>query len=1072
MASTSSDPTLRHIRRLIADHGVAIPDRDFLERYLERRDEAAFTALVERHGPMVFGLCQALLHHRHDAEDAFQATFLVLARKAGSIRRREALASWLHGVAYRVARKAIAAGARRRALEAKAARAAPGVSTDDLRWGEVRAILHAELAALPKRLREPLVLCYLQGSPQEDAAQRLGCSAAALKGRLQRGRSVLRRRLERRGIGLAATLGAAALAGQTLAAPMPLALVKSSVRFVFPVAGETAAPAPAALAHDAMRPIITVPRAAIGAVLLMAVAVAGGVMVIEHEAGNDAVPPLAKPAREHREPRVDAFGDPLPEGALARLGTVRFNHGDGLNSLHFSPDGHTIISEGAGTVRLWDAATGKESGHFATPEPSWDEQTALSQDGKTMISLNQEWANDTVRTLDLAQGKQLRKRSVPAQRNVMSVDRRNAISPDGRSCALLTSKQVKVVDSATGRDLCKLAKRGDEVQAVVFAGNNWLVTADKAKFIDVWEARSGKPVRRFAHGTPVGVLVASVDGRRLATVEHHNHAIDRLLDRDVVHVWDLKTGTHKLALAARPKRWYMNARFSPNGKRLITSSFSTQMGELTIWDLDTGARLRELPGASGNVLAISPDSTRLAAGALPGKFDLWELESGRRLSSEDSKHATAAAVFLSPTGDRAFTIGYSSITSWAAMTGRRLHSFDVPPFFSSMPYRNYSPDGRYAVTYSGDFEQVQIHVWHVATGRRLHTLAATGQSPGLQTTFAPDSSFLATLHPGKETLIRTWDLKTGKELRSFKENEAGWPWHLFFSVEGKTLLVAGKQIIGREVRTGKELFCWRMVPIKVKAKIGVAVGGRTVNEDERLAWRTLTVSPDGKLLACIFSEPFGGGRVDDRLALFEARTGRILLRWSDSGRSSRSYEQLSFSHDGRFLASSDGNVVHLWEVATGKEVRVFDGHQGEIESLAFSANDRRLASASTDSTVLIWEAVPAARGDSVLDQPSEKDLTAWWADLAGRMLQSGGWPKPRRRLFHSCASDCDRSRTSSSRTSAKLSPTWTAMPSRSGKRHSSNSRVLVSPLRLPCVRHWRRRSLLKLGSASSAYWKT
>src|SRR5947209_11338227 len=100
---------LAQLRRLVASVGAAATDRDLLQRYLERRDEAAFAALVGRHGPMVLGVCQAVLRHRQDAEDAFQATFLVLARKAGSIRRGDRLASWLHGVAYRVARKARAA---------------------------------------------------------------------------------------------------------------------------------------------------------------------------------------------------------------------------------------------------------------------------------------------------------------------------------------------------------------------------------------------------------------------------------------------------------------------------------------------------------------------------------------------------------------------------------------------------------------------------------------------------------------------------------------------------------------------------------------------------------------------------------------------------------------------------------------------------------------------------------------------------------------------------------------------------------------------------------------------------
>ncbi|HMC65612.1 MAG TPA: hypothetical protein VKI65_11800, partial [Gemmataceae bacterium] len=124
----------------------------------------------------------------------------------------------------------------------------------------------------------------------------------------------------------------------------------------------------------------------------------------------------------------------------------------------------------------------------------------------------------------------------------------------------------------------------------------------------------------------------------------------------------------------------------------------------------------------------------------------------------------------------------------------------------------------------------------------------------------------------------------------------------------------------------------------------------------------------------------GGGAFDrepltDRIVLCDARTGRVIRRWSDSGRPSNGFEELAFSNDGRLLASSDGNVVHLWEVLTGKELRTFHGHRGEIRSLAFSANGRRLASASNDSTVVIWDLVPARDAKA-------KGIAGWWDDLA------------------------------------------------------------------------------------------
>jgi hypothetical protein len=147
----------------------------------------------------------------------------------------------------------------------------------------------------------------------------------------------------------------------------------------------------------------------------------------------------------------------------------------------------------------------------------------------------------------------------------------------------------------------------------------------------------------------------------------------------------------------------------------------------------------------------------------------------------------------------------------------------------------------------------------------------------------------------------------------------------------------------------------------------------------------VAVSPDGALVACILTAGgFSHAKVADRIALCDARTGKFLRRWGDSGKPAPWGEQILFSPDGRLLASSDGDAVHLWEVATGKEICTFRGHRGQIQSLAFSANGRRLASGSPDSTVLLWDlTLPGRPPGPRVEKAGEKEVAGWWADLAG-----------------------------------------------------------------------------------------
>jgi RNA polymerase sigma factor (sigma-70 family) len=242
-------------KRLIEPESAAaaseLSDEDLLERFLTGgglKSQEAFQSLVVRHGPMVLGICRHVLHQTHDAEDAFQATFLVLARKGGSIRNRKVLAGWLHEVAYRIAVKSRASTARRRTLERQGvAMLPPAVEPNDQDrtavFNELRPVLHEEINRLPEKYRVPVILSYLEGRTNEEVAELLQWPVGTVKGRLSRARDLLRTRLTRRGLALSTAFVVTALSEKRVfAEAVPAELVQKTVRLALALGVRSAPP--------------------------------------------------------------------------------------------------------------------------------------------------------------------------------------------------------------------------------------------------------------------------------------------------------------------------------------------------------------------------------------------------------------------------------------------------------------------------------------------------------------------------------------------------------------------------------------------------------------------------------------------------------------------------------------------------------------------------------------------------------------------------------------------------------------------------------------------------------------
>ncbi|HKB41921.1 MAG TPA: sigma-70 family RNA polymerase sigma factor, partial [Gemmataceae bacterium] len=333
MTNGQSSVLLRQIRKLAVRGESQMSDRELLQRFVAQRDESAFAALLERHGAMVLGVCRRILHNGHDAEDACQAAFLILARKATAPHWHESVAGWLYGVAYRVALKARTATARRQTHEARLKPPAAPDPLADITLRELHEVLDVELDRLPDKYRSAVVLCCLEGKTRDEAAQQLGWSLKILKSRLERGRELLRARLARRGLSLSSVLGCAALTGSGCAA-LSATLAEITIRTALTTVTGTSADVPANVSALVERTVGTAVRGklSLAAVLVLTVGVAAAGAGLLAQGKADARPSAPPPIKER--PGAREAAKPQRVSALEET-----DEGVTLSSRVLGPDG-------------------------------------------------------------------------------------------------------------------------------------------------------------------------------------------------------------------------------------------------------------------------------------------------------------------------------------------------------------------------------------------------------------------------------------------------------------------------------------------------------------------------------------------------------------------------------------------------------------------------------------------------------------------------------------------------------------------------------------------------------------
>jgi RNA polymerase sigma factor (sigma-70 family) len=935
--------------RVLCRARSTLTDAELLRRFTQDRDAAAFEEVLERHAALVWGVCRRILSDEADCEDAFQATFFALVRQADAVEVRSSLAAWLYTVAVRVARKAQARRRQQRPLSLVPGCAMRGNVTDDVGSRELFRLVDEEIERLPVALRLPLLLCCLQGRTRDEAAEALGCSVASVKSRLERGRNLLRRRLQSRGLGLPAAFLALELTGGSIRA----ALWDKTMQAVL----STPAPAAAALAEIGVSGVTMGKCKLLLVALLLAAGTAGAVSWLPGAKPTD--PPAAAAPKEATTAkaapvRVDRHGDPLPDGAVARLGTVRWRHGYGIGKLVYSPNGEKIAAAGFGpAVTLSDVASGKLLHRFP----------------------HQSQPNSGV-----------------------------AFAPDGTMLATADTHVCHLWDLATGKELRQLQGGQEAVHSIAFAPDGKIVAgADLGGTLHLWQTATGDKVRRNECKQEVLWAVEfSPDGQRLATGGTDGS----------ICLWDSHTGIELHRLRAH-QRGVTKIGFSPDGKRMLSSGFG--LGEtIREWDTATGRALRTFGAKRRGRLpiALSVDGTMLASGEFDGQIRLWDMVSG-----EEKRHWRAGptplwALAFSPDG-KTLASGADmdvSIHFWDVATGREQHPSQE--HVGPVHVLRYSPDGKTLVSASTDKRMLW---WDLTEQLPRRQLAWSAKGEDRLIALSANGNVLADAHilsprTEEDRPIQLWDVRTGKPGLKLDDNRKQ-RFAIAFSPDGR-LLASGSEdscVTLWDVHDGKEVRQIKGPAFSVRSLCfspdGTALAVGLWNDNEALDVHTLTVcdvasgkerssfdvrdtltglafSPDGKVLA-----GGNGYRQDAFVRLWDVRTGAELCRHEGHRGSCGA---IAFSPDGKLVASGTGSLawpdssVHVWEAATGRLIRRFEGHHGDVGSVAFSPDGLSLASGGGDSAILLWD-ITGLRADGrwPTNQLTQRQLDACWAALAG-----------------------------------------------------------------------------------------
>lgn len=626
---------------------AGITDGDWLERFIHRKDSDAFATLLRLHGPMVLGVCRRILRNESDAEDAFQATFLVLIRKAASIVPRNMVGNWLYGVACTTALKARAMKTKRTTKERQAL---PPPKNEDQSNEELQAILDQELQSLPKIYRTAIVLCELEGKSIKQAAQQLGCPAGTVGARLARGRSLLARRLKRRQVTLTSTGLAAFLAHASADAGLPPLLMNSTVHAAASLVAGTGT-----LQGLYSTNVLTLSNGVLKAMLLSKLkllAVSVGAISL----GATILAGAAEPGR--------AMGGAGSAALIATSVVTQAQPPKPVKAAHFiwavafTPDGKSlVVSEGTNLVRLWDMTTQLPGKSFVGASKII-RSVAISPDGKLLAAGGDE---GVVFVWDMATQKLLYQ--YDAKSNILTL----AFSPDGKTIASasyspsLSRFYVNLYQSDSGKHEHAMGSAGGATSfgsgiALAFKPDgSELAVLQHGEFTGITLLNSStlKTIRQIKYES--GFIPQSVaytpDGFKIATggiapaLPNPNDPRTSGMPRGHVKIWDPQTGKLIETLFDRSDGDVKALAFDKNANRLYVGT-TTKMGKpfqtkdglvgllggsYQCWDTDNSRILWEAQTRGGITfgMALNDDGKNLAIANSAGCWMFRDTTTGR-----------------------------------------------------------------------------------------------------------------------------------------------------------------------------------------------------------------------------------------------------------------------------------------------------------------------------------------------------------------------------------------------------------------------------------------------------------